>query len=103
MYRSIVISPDAELSQELMLALEASGRIEIVRTLDHYPTEVELIRSVRALAAAILFVNFQSLKKGLEIVQILESGGSRCRLWASTGNWTRRCFAQPCGLESANS
>lgn len=75
MYRSIVISPDAELSQELILALEASGRIEIVRTLDHYPTEVELIRSVRALAAAILFVNFQSLKKGLEIVQILESGG----------------------------
>jgi pilus assembly protein CpaE len=75
-YRSILISPDVEIGQKLAGALVASGHVEIARTLDHYPTGVELIRTVRALAADILFIDFGSLKKGLEIVHILEVEGS---------------------------
>jgi pilus assembly protein CpaE len=71
-YRSILISPDVEIRQKLTAALVASGHVEIARTLDHYPSGVELIRTVRALAADILFIDFGSLKKGLEIVHILE-------------------------------
>lgn len=76
MYRSIIISPDVEVGQRLTLALEASAQVEVARTLDHYPTGIEMIRSVRALAAEILFINFESLKKGLEIIHILEAEGS---------------------------
>jgi pilus assembly protein CpaE len=75
-YRSIVISPDLEIGKKLTAALEASGHVEITRALDHYPTGVELIRTVRALAADILFIDFGSLKDGLEIVHILEVEGS---------------------------
>lgn len=76
MYRSILISPDVEIGQKLKAALEASGHVEIARTLDHYPSGVELIRTVRALAADILFIDFGSLQKGLEIIHILEVEGS---------------------------
>ncbi len=76
MYRSILIAPDVEIAQKLTAALEASGHVEVVRTLDHCPTGVELIRTVRALAADILFLEFGNLKKGLEIIHILEAEGS---------------------------
>jgi hypothetical protein len=74
--RSIIISPDAEMAHRLIAALELTGEVEVARTLDHYPTAIELIRSLRALATEILFVNFESLKKGLEIVQILDAENS---------------------------
>ena len=76
MYRSILISVDAEVGSKLKAALEASGHIEIARSLDHYPTGVELIRTVRALAADILFIDFGSMAKGLEIIHTLETEGS---------------------------
>ena len=44
--------------------------------LDHYPTGVELIRTVRALAPDILFIDFGFMAKGLEIIHILETEGS---------------------------
>jgi len=75
-YRSILISADAEVGSKLKAALEASGHIEIARSLGHYPTGVELIRTVRALAADILFIDFGSLAKGLEIIHTLETEGS---------------------------
>jgi pilus assembly protein CpaE len=75
--RSIIISPDHELGRRLTAALEATRQIEVVRTLDHYPTAIELVRTLRALAADIVFINFESLKQGLEIVQFLEADGSR--------------------------
>jgi len=75
-YRSILISADAEVGSKLKAALEASGHIEIARSLDHYPTGVELIRTVRALAADILFIDFGSMAKGLEIIHTLETEGS---------------------------
>ena len=74
-YRTILISPDAEIGQRLTAALEGCGEVEIARTLDHYPTGVELIRTVRALAADVLFLDFGNLQKGLEITHILEAEG----------------------------
>jgi DNA-binding NarL/FixJ family response regulator len=74
--RSIIISPDPEMAHRLIAALEATGQVEVDRTIDHYPTALELIRSLRALATEILFINFESLTKGLEIVHILEAEAS---------------------------
>ena len=42
-----------------------------------YPTAFELVRSLRAFATEIVFVSFESLEKGLEIVKILEAEGSQ--------------------------
>jgi pilus assembly protein CpaE len=75
--RSIIISTDHELGRRLTAALEATGQIEVDRTLDHYPTAIELVRTLRALATEVVFINFQSLKQGLEIVQVLEADGGQ--------------------------
>jgi pilus assembly protein CpaE len=75
--RSIIISPDHELGRRLTSALEATGQVEVARTLDHYPTAIELVRTLRALAADIVFISFESLKQGLEVVQILEADGGQ--------------------------
>ena len=84
MYRSILISADAEVGSKLRAALVGSGHVEIARMLDHYPTGVELIRTVRALAADILFIDFGSMAQGLEIIHILETEGSPA---ANRGLW----------------
>ena len=75
--RSIIISPDHELGRRLTAALEATGQVEVDRTLDHYPTAIELVRTLRALATDVVFINFESLKQGLETVQFLEADGSQ--------------------------
>jgi pilus assembly protein CpaE len=85
LYRSIIISPDGELGQRLTLVLEATGEVEVARTLDHYPTALELVRSLRALATEIVFVSFESLEKGLEIVKILEAEGSPVQIVGFAG------------------
>ena len=75
--RSIIISPDHELGRRLTAALEATGLVEVDRTLDHYPTTIELVRTLRALATDVVFINFESLKEGLETVRILEADGNQ--------------------------
>jgi pilus assembly protein CpaE len=65
------------LGRKLTAALEATGQVEVTRTLDHYPNAIELVRTLRALAADIVFINFESLKQGLEIVQFLKADGSQ--------------------------
>jgi response regulator of citrate/malate metabolism len=62
------------------LALDLTGKVEVARTLDHYPTALELVRSLRALATEIVFISFESLEKGLEIVKILEAEGSQVQI-----------------------
>src|ERR1043165_2224356 len=66
--RSIIISPDRELGLKLTAVLAATGQVEVARMLDHYPTQVELIRTLRAMATEVVFIDFESLKQGLEIV-----------------------------------
>ena len=75
--RSIIISPDHELGRRLTAALEATGQVEVDRTLDRYPTAIELMRTLRALATEVVFINFDSLKQGLEIVQMLDADRSQ--------------------------
>jgi len=75
--RSIIISPDPELGLKLTAALATTGQVDVARTLDHYPSALELVRTLRALAADVVFINFESLKQGLEIVRILEADGSQ--------------------------
>jgi len=64
------------LGRRLTAALEATGQVEVDRTLDHYPTSLELVRTLRALATDVVFINFESLKQGLETVRFLEADGS---------------------------
>jgi pilus assembly protein CpaE len=70
--RSIIISPDVELAERLEAAVTLTGEVSVNRVLDRYPATVDLVRSLRANAPDILFLNFESLEKAQEIVAFAE-------------------------------
>jgi pilus assembly protein CpaE len=82
MFRSVIIGPDGELCARLQAALEATGRVEVKRTLDRYPEAIDLVRTLRAHAAEILFISFESVEKALETVQALEAEASHVQVVA---------------------
>jgi len=100
--RGIIITPDHELGRSLTAALEATGQVEVARTLDHYPSAVELVRTLRALATEVVFIDFGSMKQGLEMVQIRRQTGASGKSSVSRTISTQRYFARQCELESAN-
>ncbi|HVO97518.1 MAG TPA: AAA family ATPase [Bryobacteraceae bacterium] len=72
MLRSIIISPDTELSERLEAAITLSGEASVNRVLENYPPAIDLVRTLRAHAPDILFLNFESLEKAQEIVSFVE-------------------------------
>jgi pilus assembly protein CpaE len=73
MFNSLVICPDQELSGRLEAALAATGHVSVGRVMDHYPSAVEVVRSLRVQGAEILFLSFESVAEALDIVKGLEA------------------------------
>jgi pilus assembly protein CpaE len=70
--RSIIISPDVELAERLEAAATLTGEVSVNRVLDKYPTAIDLVRTLRAHAPDILFLNFESLEKAQEVISFVE-------------------------------
>jgi pilus assembly protein CpaE len=73
LFNSIVICPDQELSRRLEKALAETEHVNIVRVMDRYPGAVEVLRSLRAQAAEILFLSFESVAEALDTVKAIEA------------------------------
>jgi hypothetical protein len=73
LFNSIVICPDQELSRRLEKALAETEHVNIVRVIDRYPGGVEVLRSLRAQAAEILFLSFESVAEALDTVKAIEA------------------------------
>jgi pilus assembly protein CpaE len=82
LFRSIVISPNEKLREHLISALQASGHVTIARTMDRYPTAIDLVRALRAHAAELLFLDFGSIEKAIETVTLLEHEASHVQIVA---------------------
>jgi pilus assembly protein CpaE len=72
MLRGLLICPDSELAQALTAALGDTNQAGVVKTLDRYACEVELMRIIMAHAPQIVFVSTESLNKLFETVKTLE-------------------------------
>ncbi len=72
MLRSVVVSPDRELSARLLAATESAGGCTVKRVMDEYPSLGELLRVLRASTAEILFLSFVDLAKARDITKALE-------------------------------
>lgn len=72
MLRSVIICPDPQLSAQLEETLASLGDVAVFRTLSHYPTATDLIRTLRAHAPDVVFLSFESIDKAEEIVHYLE-------------------------------
>jgi pilus assembly protein CpaE len=73
MLRGLIICPDAEMAKRLEEALhEANQNVAVIKTLDRYPSGLELMRFVRAHAPQMIFLSTESLPKAMEVVGTLE-------------------------------
>jgi pilus assembly protein CpaE len=72
MLRGILICPDQDLNERLGVVLEDLGVVSLTRTLDRYPSALELLRVLRAHAPQVLFLSTESMTKALDIVREVE-------------------------------
>jgi pilus assembly protein CpaE len=72
MLRGVIICTDKDLSVELQDVLAETHRIAILRSLDHYPTEVELTRFLRAAGPDVVFLSVEIMKTALELATRIE-------------------------------
>ena len=82
MIQSIVICPDLELAKGLTEVLDATGHVRIIRSLDHYPTTVELARVLRAHAPHVVFLSFESIPTAQGCIKLLETESSNLQIIA---------------------
>lgn len=73
MKRSIVICPDEALAEQLTNAVAATGEVWINRIIGRYPSGLDLVRTLRAHAPDIIFLNFESADKAQDIVKLVEA------------------------------
>ena len=73
MLRGIIICPDLDLSERFQELLGEVGHVHVTRSLDHYPTSLELIRFLRAHAPQVIFLAVESIPKALEVVREVEN------------------------------
>ena len=72
MLRGIIICPDVDLNERLEAILTETGIVGITRTLDRYPSALELLRFLRAHAPQVIFVSTESTPKAMEIAREVE-------------------------------
>ena len=72
MLRTIIISPDKQLAEQLQAAILQSSSASIVRMIDKYPTIIDLTRLVRAHAPQVVFVTTESVEQVVAIAEHLE-------------------------------
>ncbi len=73
MLRGVIICPDKDLSADLQDTLAETHRIGIVRALDRYPSEVDLVRFLRATGPDVVFLSVESVRTALELATRIES------------------------------
>jgi|SRR5579859_1778213 len=76
MLRGVIICPDKDLGVELQDALAETHRVGIMRVLDHYPTELELTRFLRATGPNVVFLSVEIVKSAVELAARIEAQAS---------------------------
>jgi len=72
MLRSVVICPDQQLNTSLHDALREVRSVAVVRTLNHYPNHMDLVRFLRATAPQVVFLGIESRQHALELAEWIE-------------------------------
>ena len=73
MLRGVIISPDRELSAALQEAVQKTRRVGIVRTLEGYPGDLDLVRFLRATAPEVVFLGMSNSQRALAVAESTEA------------------------------
>jgi pilus assembly protein CpaE len=76
MLRAAIICPDQNLTEQLKKILAEVGGVEMVRELDHYPNNTELVRVIRATAPQLIFVSASAPERIAEMAAGVEAFAS---------------------------
>lgn len=83
MLRTLIISPDADMGNQLSQALAEIGHgIQVCKVEGRYQAGVDLARTLRTHAPEVIFVSFEDISKGIETVRHLESHSSGLQIVA---------------------
>jgi len=70
--RSIIVCPDQALSTQLEQELAAVGGVAVFRTINHYPSIPDLVRTLRAHAPDLIFLSFEDVGQAEAVIKFLE-------------------------------
>jgi pilus assembly protein CpaE len=70
--KSIIICPDGQLVNRLYQSFQDIGGINVVKDIDHYPDEHELLRMVRGSGPHAVFLGISDVERSLEVAHCLE-------------------------------
>jgi len=73
MLRGVIISPDRELSAALQEAVQKTHRVGIVRVLEGYPGDLDLVRFLRATAPEVVFLCMANSRQALAVAASIEA------------------------------
>lgn len=81
--RTIIISPDVAIAERLGATLAGfDDAVQLCRIVDHYPSTVDLLRTLRAHAPEVIFLSFQNLSMAVATVRFLETQGAGLQIIA---------------------
>jgi len=81
--RTIIISPDVAIAERLGETLAGfDDAVQLCRVVDHYPSTVDLLRTLRAHAPEVIFLSFENLPMAVATVRFLESQGAGLQIIA---------------------
>src|SRR3954464_10289859 len=73
MLRGVIISPNRELRDQAQKAMDGVGGLSLIRSIDRYPSAVELSRFMRAQGPNVVFLSVESVKQALATHAELEA------------------------------
>ncbi len=82
MLRGIIICPDVELGERFQQLVSEIGHVHITRTMDRYPSSLELLRFLRAHAPHVVFLGIDSMQKAMETVHEIEKNTPGVQIFA---------------------
>lgn len=72
MLRGLIICPDSTLAGGLQEVLQETRQVDVVRDLDRYPENLELLRVLRAHTPEVLLISTEQVDKALAAVHVVE-------------------------------
>lgn len=72
MLRSVIVSPDTELTTRLEELINRAGRVALIKTTDRYLANHDLERFMRANAPQLVFLSIQQLNRAMELYHAIE-------------------------------
>ncbi len=83
MLRTIIISPDVTIADRLGQTLAEFGEdIKVCRTIEGYPSSLDLSRTLRAHAPEVIFLSFENVPLAVETVKFLENSSAGLQIVA---------------------